>query len=186
MAANRGTMYTDPEADEIRQAREDLLERLKAAPSSAIVPLDLGEVELSASCLAAILGPVLEEVISGKLEGRLTMGLDPTGRNQWDADAGLMKESDRRGKKLVCVWSGIGGQLDLVGAVDDQVRATYEFVARTAEEGATARDLAEQFRLSIQAASNRLAKAATLGIIYRAERRNVSGGGIEHVYAAVV
>ena len=180
--ASAGGMYTDPEAPPVQQARGELLKKLQASAEGSVVPLSLEGVELSASCIAAILGPILRAIVDKHVEGRFVVVRDPTGRNMWDADAGLHKESGRTSRKLVCVWRGIQDVPELVGPVDDQVEATYEFVLRgwnRHEELATAR------ALSIQAASNRLSKAATLGLLYSPEREAVPGGGAQYVYLPV-
>lgn len=179
-------MFTDPQADEVQAARAALLDRLAKAPEGAVVPLSLEGVELSASCLAAILGPALSAVVEKHVQNRYVLVLDPSGRNKWDGDAGLMKESERLGRKLVCVWES--KRLELAGPVDEQMKATYEFVLmgwQKRHDGATARELAERFDVSIQAASNRLARASSLGLLHAADREVVSGGGAQYVFVPV-
>jgi predicted transcriptional regulator len=66
---------------------------------------------------------------------------------------------------------------------------TYEFLKQRyvdSGEGATARELARNSKSSIQAASNRLAKVATLGLAYAAERESVEGGGAQFRYVPVM
>ncbi len=180
-------MHTDPDAPDITGAREALLDALHSAPAGTVVPLVLDGISLSASCAAAVLMPSLSDVVGGKVPGRFVVVEDPSGRNRWDGDAGLKKESERLGRKLVCAWQS--KELDLVGAVDPQVRSTYDFVLgrwRTGGDGATARDLAGHFDVSIQAASNRLSKASSLGLLYEADRETVSGGGAQFVFVPVM
>jgi hypothetical protein len=179
-------MFTDPDAPEVQAARDQLLRQLQLAREGSVVPLSLEGLELSASCLAAVLVPALTEVIRGGIAGRFVLVRDPSGRNKWDGDAGLKKESERLGQKLVCVWET--KETDLAGPVDPQVRLTYQFVLgkwRATGDGVTARDLAEEFKVSIQAASNRLAKASNLGLLYDADRETVSGGGTQYVFVPV-
>ena len=179
-------MFTDPQAAEIESARQALLDRLAPAPEGSVVPLSLEGVELSASCLAALLLPVLSAIVGGHLEKKYVVVLDPSGRNKWDGDAGLKKESERLDRKLVCVWQA--KQTELAGPVDTLVRATYHFVLsnwRAHADGSTARDLAERFGVSIQAASNRLANASGLGLLHAADREVVSGGGAQYVFVPV-
>jgi hypothetical protein len=181
-------MYMDPETPAIQAARDELLERLYAAPAGSVVPLSFEHVEVSASCIAALLGSVLNAIRERHLEGKYVLGWDPSGRNAWDADAGLKKESERQGRKLVVVWRAGEGAPELVGPVDEQVRVTYQFALGRAgrEEGTRARDLAEQYDLTIQAASNRLAKASGLGLLYAADRESVPGGGTQYLYVPVM
>lgn len=180
-------MFTDPQAAEIQSARAALLDRLAPALEGSVAPLSLDGVELSASCLAAVLVPVLSAIVDGHLENKFLVVVDPSGRNKWDGDAGLKKESERLDRKLVCVWQA-KKQTELAGPIDTQVRATYEFVLSTWRkygDGSTARDLAEHFDVSIQAASNRLAKASGLGLLHAADRETVSGGGAQYVFVPV-
>lgn len=182
-------MYTDPESTAVQTARSELFERLSGAAPNTLVPLDLDGVELSASCIAALLGPVLDAIVQKHLDAKFIAVIDATGRNAWDGDAGLRKESDRVGRKLVCVWSSKDGTPTLMGPADEQVRATYEFAYVSwakSQGGTTARDLAEAAGISIQAASNRLSKAASLGLLCAVDREPVMGGGAQYIFAPVV
>lgn len=181
-------MYTDPEASAIQRARQELFDALASAREGSLVPLSFAGVELSASCIAAVLGPVLNAIVERHLDGKFVLAFDPTGRNAWDADAGLRKESERAGRKLICVWTRNESEMELVGPVDEQVRTTYGFARQrsiSTGEGVTARDLAEQFEISIQAASNRLAKASSLGLLFQADRESVAGGGSQYVFVPI-
>lgn len=181
-------MYTDPESPGIQAARSELVERLYGAAPNTVVPLDLDGVELSASCIAALLGPVLNAIVQKHLDAKFVVVLDAAGRNAWDGDAGLRKESDRLGQKLVCVWISKDRAPALLGPADEQVKATYEFACGSWDRnhgGSTARDLAEAARISIQAASNRLSRAASLGLLCAVDREPVEGGGAQYVFVPV-
>jgi DNA-binding transcriptional ArsR family regulator len=172
----------------LRRAVADVLKRLRSIPEGSVVPIDLENVILTGSCHATLFGPVLEKIVAREFPGRFVIGRDPTGENEWDADAALSKLSERRGVKLVCVWE-VSNVVRLVGAVDEQVRATYEFLQRRcseAGEGATARELAQETGSSIQAASNRLARLGDLGLAYTGEREPVEGGGVQYRYVPVM
>src|SRR5438876_11523880 len=108
---SESNMYTDPETDVIAGVRAALVQRLAQAPAGSVIPIEFGPVDLSASCHSSILGPVLEQRVLRGFHGRFLMGVDTTGRNEWDADAGLKKESERLGRKLVCVWETTAGGL---------------------------------------------------------------------------
>ncbi len=184
----RTDLWMDPRATEVERARSAVLKRLKASGHGSVVPVDLDGVVLTASCLAALFGSVLERVVAQDFDGRFILGCDPTGVHDWDADAALRKLSERRGSKLVCAWETEEG-VKLIGSVDDQVRHTYDFLQlrwQDSGEGATARELAERARSSIQAASNRLARLAELGLAYAAEREPVRGGGAQFRYVPVM
>jgi hypothetical protein len=188
IAPTPGGMYIRSEEPPIQAARNQLVERLDEAPIGSVVPLSFEHVEVSASCIASLLGSALRAIAERHLEGKFVVGWDPRNRNEWDADAGLKKESEALGRKLVAVWEASEENPVLVGPVDEQVRVTYQFVCTRAarhDHGTTARDLAERYRLSIQAASNRLAKASGLGLLYAADRESVPGGGTQYVYVPV-
>lgn len=187
MRAPDAAVLCNPDHASIRGARADILERLQRAGSGTVVPVSLEGIELSASCHAALFGPVLEAIVRGSYPGRFVVAVDPGARNEWDADAAMRKYSETVGEKLVCVWDRTD-RCVLVGSVDTQVRATYDFVTEIWQrtgEGATARELADMFQLTIQAASNRLTKAAGLGIVYSADVESVMGGGRQNRYVPV-
>lgn len=181
-----GGSCNDPRAYEIVRAASELEARVRSAPVGRVTPLDFSEVSLTASCIAALVTPVLLAITRGEIRGRYLVGLDPSGRNEWDADAALNKQAHALGAKLACVWRGLEGPA-LVGAVDEQVASTYRFVLDRSEgtQGVTSRIMAEEEGITIQAASNRFAKAAALGILHAARREVVSGGGVQHLYLPV-
>lgn len=181
-----GGSCSDPQDAAISRAAAELEARLRSSPVGGVTPLDLSGSSLTASCIAAVLSPALLAITRGEIRGRYVVGIDPAGRNGWDADAALNKQSNALGAKLACVWRGVGGPA-LVGAVDEQVASTYRFVLARAEgaHGVTSRVMAEEEGITIQAASNRFAKAAALGLIHPARREVVSGGGAQHLYVPV-
>ncbi|HEY9229561.1 MAG TPA: hypothetical protein VIP11_23125 [Gemmatimonadaceae bacterium] len=185
---DEGHRHTDFKSAAIQRVAAELRQRLREAKPGVIVPLMLDGSELSASCLAAVLGPALGDIVSGAVPGRFIVGIDPAGRNAWDADAALRKESTTVGRKLVCVWLTADDTHELVGAVDDQVKSSYEFALSRWVKSAlptTARDLAESGGLTIQAASNRLAKASAAGLLHAADREAVAGGGSQYLFIPV-
>ena len=188
IAPTPGGMYIRSDEPAIQAARNQLVERLDEAPPGSVVPLSFELVEVSASCIAFLLGSVLAAIAERHLEGKFVVGWDPRNRNEWDADAGLKKESEEKGRKLIAVWEASEASPVLVGPVDEQVKVTYEFACERAgrdEFGTTARDLAKHYGLSIQAASNRLTKASSLGLLYAVDRESVAGGGSQYVYVPV-
>jgi hypothetical protein len=183
ISTSAGTLLTDPEAPVLRVASEALEARLLAAPAGTVVPVSLKGTTLVASCLAALLTPVLTAIATGRIRDRYIVVWDPDERNEWDADAALKKQSSRLGTKLVCVWRS-GGRVNIVGPVDEQVNGTYKF-SLSYKEGVTSRQLAEAAGITIQAASNRLAKAAAQGLVYRGDQESVPGGGVQHLFVPV-
>lgn len=183
----KASAFFDPYATEIIAFQKELLSALEHAAPGTVIPISYEGITLSASCQAATIGLALLEIVKGTYEDRFITVLDPDGTNDWDADAGLKKESARTQQKLVCVWHGPADKISLQGAVDPQVEATYAFVAKEAEahEGATARLFAEREGITIQAASNRMSKAAKLGLIYKSEEISVEGGGKQHIYVPI-
>ena len=186
ISTSKGNAFLDPDAPEIITFCEKILSALEHSVPGTVVPISYEGVTLSASCQAATIGLALLEIVKGTYKDRFITVLDPDGTNDWDADAALRKESARTQEKLLCVWQAPSG-LSIQGPVDPQVEATYRFVDEETESdrGATARSFAERAGISIQAAGNRMFKAAKLGLIYRAEEVTVEGGGKQHVYVPI-
>jgi hypothetical protein len=186
ISTSSGKLLSDPESAEVQGPSTLLTDRLRTAPPGSVVPVSLGSVALTGSCIAALLTPALLSIARGDVSGRFVVVFDPGGQNAWDADAALRKQSERLGGKLVCVWRTDGGP-ELVGPVDEQVRKAYEFAlaAFKASGGATSRQLAAAEGITIQSASNRLAKAAAQGLVYAAHLENVAGGGRQQVFVPV-
>ena len=164
-------VFSFPDDPGVVRLRDLLLSVMNEAQEGTIVPLHLGECILNASCHAAVLGPVLEGVETGRFSGRYLVVHDPAGQNDWDADAALRKLSADGRSKLVCVWHTGPEAPRLVGDVDAVTEETYRHVLSNEGEGVstTARSLAEVFGLTIQAASNRMRRTAGLGVIRPSE-----------------
>lgn len=180
-------VYSAPDDPAVLQYRDTLLDCVRNAPESTVIPLQLKGKVLAASCHAVVLGPALKKVTLGECPGRFIVVHDPDGKNDWDADAALRKASEDEGVKLLCVWIGSSGEPQLVGAVDSAVQDTYLFVLTCARSGksATARVLAEEKGIRIQAASNRMSKAASLGVIHAVQEEPAEGGGTQRIYVPV-
>lgn len=180
--------YSDRDHRDIQRFREQILKAVEPAHEGEVLYFSLGDASFSSSCIDETIGAAIREVTAEKSKkhpDRFIVMVDPEGENWWDADAALRKASDDLNTKLVCVWRGPGGTIKLIGPVDEKAEATYEFVARMGKEGATTRDLAEARDISIQAASNRMSRAARAGLIRRVKQESVSKGGTQHVYLAV-
>lgn len=176
---------TDPV---IQGARRRLKAKVSSAAGGTVVAVDLARARLSASCLGELLGDVLESIVAGACSGRHVRVLDrENDGHAFELDAALGKESRDRVEKLICVRRALHGQPSLAGPVDQQVERTYRFVLEhwSLPDGATARALSEADGISIQAAGNRLAKAAQLGVIHAVERVPVSGGGSQWLYVPI-
>ena len=180
-------VYSDPDDVDVMSLRERLLSVLAEAEEGTVIPLSLAGTVLSASCHARLLGPALRKVASGEAPGRYVVVDDPGGENDWDADAALRKLSSDGPTKLVCVWNTGGDRPLLVGDVDRGVKETYDFVYDREQEGcaATTRELAEAYGMRIQAASNRVTKAASLGVVRTVEERPAEGGGVQRLLVPV-
>ena len=182
-ACTGSAVFSFPDDPDVVRLRDRLLSVMSEAQEGTIVPLHLGECILNASCHAAVLGPVLEGVATGRFSGRYLVVHDPAGQNDWDADAALRKVSAHGRAKLVCVWETGDESPRLIGDVDPGVDETYRYVltSETSGQPATTRGLAEMFNLKIQAASNRMTRAATLGVI----RPSAEASGTDRAYLAV-
>jgi hypothetical protein len=185
----RHSLVSDPDSPELHALVDQVLDRLRTVDEGSVVSILFAEATLTASCLAVVLTPVLLAIHRGEIRNRYFRVIDSTGRNEWDADAALRKQSARLMTKLACVWRSDAGSLcEVVGPIDEQVAATYKFVFDhcAVAGGAKTRDLAEAENITIQAASNRFAKAAAQGLLHKAETISVAGGGVQHLYVAVV
>lgn len=181
-------VVADPAHTGVLAAADKLMRKVSEGKPGTVFVVNTVGVNLSSSCLAKIFGRVLTAVVRGEVPGRYVVGEDSTGSNDWEADAALRKLSAQAGEKLVLVWNGIQGSAELLGPVDAQVRETYEFVAREwiGRGAATARQLAEEEQgLTIQAASNRFAKAASTGVIHPIGRESVAGGGSQKMFVPI-
>jgi len=180
-----GGVYRPSDAEVIGLA-DRLALRLREAESSTVVRVRF-EAPLSASAHARVLGRALGLVVRGECPGRFVLVEDPQNQNDYDAEAALEKESRSSPHKLVCVWLGPSGSPRLVGAVDPKVRETYALALDLWKRGVTttARALAEAEGVTIQSASNRVSKAASLGILCQIDESSVEGGGVQKVYVPV-
>ena len=181
-------VYSAPDDPAVVQLRDALLDCLREGSENTVVPLLLKGKVLAASCHAAVLGPVLKKILQGDFPGRYIVVHDPDGTNDWDADAALRKTSEDDGVKLPCVWIGPSGEPQLVGAVDPSVQETYLFVLACTRSGkpATARVLAKEQGIRIQAASNRMSKAASFSVIHAFREEPAVGGGSQRVYVPIL
>jgi hypothetical protein len=86
-------------------------------------------------------------------------------------------------RKSVCLVE-IGGVVEPLGPLSAPLRETLDLVIRN--KRATARDIADHFHVAINTASNRLASLAEQGLVLRAGKRPVSGGGEENLFESLV
>ena len=170
----------------VRNAGEHILRAVRDGGSNSILRIDATGIALGASVIAQLLAPVLEQIVKGEIEDRYIAVYDPSGENEWEADAALKRQSEE-GSKLICVWAQSEGRPKLVGSVDKQVQHTYNFVweCMVANRVSTAREMAEANGLTIQAASNRLSKANELGVIIVESVDPIAGGGVQKIYRPV-
>lgn len=183
--------HSDREDPAVQEFKNMLLDALEEIQDGGTICADLSDVKFSASCIHETIGAVLEKVIQDRLLKKTQLpkyvvGIDADGNNAWDADAALEKASRDFGHKLVCVWKSEPEQVELLGEVDEQVQSTYDFVLDCESKGgATTRQLADHYGISIQAAGNRLSKTAELGIVRKCTGESVSGGGRQNVYRPI-
>lgn len=174
------------EDEEVQRLAGDLATWLEEAEPQTVVRVRLN-APLSASAHARVLGPALRKIASGRRPGRYVVVEDPSRENDYDAEAALEKESRTHKLKLVCVWREPNQPARLIGAVDAAVDETY-ILARdrwTQGESTTARDLAEAIGASIQSASNRMAKAAQLGVLCQVDESSPESGGVQRVFVPI-
>ena len=171
---------------EVQRLASDLATWLEEAEPQTVVRVRL-EAPLSASAHARVLGRALRMVAGGECPGRYVVVDDVAKENGYDAEAALEKESRSSKLKLVCVWREPGQIPRLIGAVDSKVADTYRLAQERwrGGESTTARDLAEAEGVSIQSASNRMAKASSLGILCQIDESSPDGGGVQRVFVPI-
>lgn len=181
-----GGVYRSEDAPVQRLAAELRKQFEEAAPRTIVVVVLEGP--LSASAHARVFGPVLRMIAKGNHPSRYMVINDVACENDYDAEAALQKESRASGLKLVCVWREGSTGPRLLGAVDEKVNESYTFALGRWVKGetTTARDLAEATGISIQAASNRMAKAASLGVLCKVDESAPEGGGVQRVFVPVI
>ena len=174
------------EDPEVQRLANDLATWLDEAEPQTVVRVRL-DAPLSASAHARVLGRALRKVASGQCPGRYIVVEDPSRENDYDADAALEKESRTTKLKLVCVWREPDQPARLIGAVDPAVDETYALARDrwTLGQSTTARNLAEAIGASIQSASNRMAKAAALGVLCQVDESSPDGGGVQRVFVPI-
>ncbi len=184
-AREGGGVYRSEDA-EVQRLAKDLATWLDEADPRTVVRVRL-EAPLSASAHARVLGRALRKIAGGECPGRYLVVEDPSRENDYDAEAALEKESRTTRLKLVCVWLEPDQPPRLVGAVDPKVNDTYTLARHRWAQGepTTARDLAEAEGSSIQSASNRMAKAADLGILCQVDESSPDGGGVQRVFVPI-
>ncbi|MAQ95570.1 MAG: hypothetical protein CMM84_18845 [Rhodothermaceae bacterium] len=180
-----GGVYRSEDAP-IQRLAGDLATWLKEAEPQTVVRVRL-DAPLSASAHARVLGPALRMVAGGECPGRYVVVEDPARENDYDAEAALEKESKTAKLKLVCVWREPNQPARLIGAVDAAVEQTYALTRDrwALGQSTTARDLAEAIGASIQSASNRMAKAAQLGVLCQVDESSPDGGGVQRVFVPI-
>ena len=178
-------MYRSGDAP-VQRLADDLATWLEEAEPQTVVRVRL-DAPLSASAHARVLGRALRKVAGGECPGRYLVVEDPSQENDYDAEAALEKESRTARLKLVCVWREPDHLPRLIGAVDPKVNDTYTLAQKRWAQGepTTARDLAEAEGTSIQSASNRMAKAADLGLLCQVDQSSPDGGGVQRVFVPI-
>lgn len=180
-----GGVYRSEDAP-VQRLANDLATWLQEAEPQTVVRVRL-EAPLSASAHARVLGRALRKIAGGECPGRYLVVEDPSHENDYDAEAALEKESRTARLKLVCVWREPDQPARLVGAVDPKVNDTYTLAQKrwACGEPTTTRDLAEAEGTSIQSASNRMAKAASLGVLCQVDESSPESGGVQRVFIPI-
>jgi hypothetical protein len=87
-------------------------------------------------------------------------------------------------RKAVCLIDDGRGGVEVLGPLSMPLRETIDLVMRN--KRATARDVADHFKVAINTASNRLATLSETGLIMRTGKRAVAGGGEENLFESLV
>ena len=163
--------------DRGKEIREKVAKLIDAAPADRVLPVDFSSVRyLDFSCADELFGKLLSR-LAADLAGRYLVltGLLPTARENVDAALKL--------RKLACVSRMSGGEAEVLGEPPPELLETWK-LAR--DRGAlTVKDLVKEFDIATNAASNRLAKLARLGLIAKVRTEGMESGGRVFVYECV-
>jgi hypothetical protein len=157
--------------------RREILQHMQQGGWERICYLDFSAVEfLDFSCADELIRGLLEDLLAREGGARriVLRGVSSAVRENIAAVLEL--------RKAVCLVEN--GSVQPLGPLSDPLRETLELVIRN--KRATARDVADHFHVAINTASNRLASLAEQGLIVRAGKRPVSGGGEENLFESLV
>jgi hypothetical protein len=153
------------------RAREQLLALIQTLPTDGQVRVVLDGLEvLSTSFADELIGKTLDRLTQGELGDRSMVLFTPSLELADGLDAKLVQ----RGLTMLCL---VGEAWDLIGAYTEPMRETL--AAIIAREETTARALASQLGLQMNACVNRVAKLAKLHLIRRVQ---VGMSGPQAVY----
>jgi hypothetical protein len=141
--------------------------------------LDFSEVEfLDFSCADELVRGLLDDFVGreGGVRNIILKGTSPAVRENITAVMEL--------RKSVCLVDDGRGGVELLGPLSVPLRETLDLVLQN--KRATARDVADHFKVAINTASNRLTTLAEMGVIVRTGKRTVAGGGEENLFASLV
>lgn len=158
--------------------RQEILRQMQQHGWDRLYYLDFGEVEfLDYSGADELIHGLLQELVAreGGLRRIVLRGISASVRENIAAVLDL--------RKSVCLIETADG-VEPFGPLSEPLRETLELVMRN--KRATARDVADHFHVAINTASNRLASLAEQGLIVRAGKRPVAGGGEENLFESLV
>ena len=163
-----------------RRTGEHFLARLKDAVAAAnhndVIFLSFTGIEfMDPSFTDEVLGTIGTERAQRKFIGPRLV-LSDVNFDLRDNITTLLDSRPRRTRIGNCVFPVIDekGRMDLVGPREDYIDETFRFLKR--KEAITARDLQENFKLKIGAASTRLKAIYDLGLAVRSAHRDAPGG----------
>lgn len=162
---------------DIGDAESTLLDMLHDATQGTLLFVDFTGVRIASAAARQLLKRAMLRLRSGEIADRYLV-LGDLGDSYYNVHTMLVSES------LTVVERTLDEGPKLRGIVDPAVQTTYDFLvqARTA----TASAVQEKLQLNnISTATNRLTSLGKLALARRIERRTVTGGGREYVYAAV-
>jgi hypothetical protein len=159
--------------------RRQIVQHMQEHGWDRIYYLDFSEVEfLDFSGADELVRGLLEEVVAAE-GGTRRVVLQGMSMSVQENIAAVLEAR----KSVSLVDDGRGG-VETLGSLSQPLRETLDLVIRNRR--ATARDVADHFKVAINTASNRLATLAELGLIARAGKRPVSGGGEENLFESLV
>lgn len=159
--------------------RQRILQFMQENGWDRLYYLDFSDVEfLDFSCADELIRGLLDELLAreGGAKRVVLRGASPPVRENIAAVLEL--------RKTTCLAENGQGNVDVLGPLSQPLRETLHLVIRNGR--ATARDVADHFKVAINTASNRLTSLAEQGLVVRTGKRPVAGGGEENLFQSLV
>lgn len=174
--------HTNPQTEfmwekDVTDLEAELMRRVAGLRQGDTLVVDFSKIGMSSGAARQFLKRVLVRIQGGDLHGR-GLVLRSLGRGLYDIQAMLEWEG------LTAVAQNDRGEPTLIGAADQALLETYQFLAK--RSSVVAREVRDEFGLkTVAAATNRLVRLASIGAVRRVGQEPAEGGGLQYRYAAM-